>query len=74
MENRQVFDVESAAEYLRTLGFEEATKNTIRKLIAQKRLACTSVGRKFYVSRAALDGLVEGLNRPISRGRFGAAA
>ena len=73
MEDRQVFDVPAAAEYLRSLGFGGATANTVRRLIADKRLRSTIVGRRFYVSRESLDNLVAGLNRAESRGRLGVA-
>ena len=73
MENRQVFDVVDAAEYLRAIGFTGATVHTVRRLIADKRLRCTTVGRRFYVARESLDHLVAGLNRAESRGRLGAA-
>jgi excisionase family DNA binding protein len=66
---RQVFDVVGAAEYLRSLGVVSATKNTVRALIADKRLRAELIGRRFYVSREALDGLVARLNRPEIRSR-----
>jgi excisionase family DNA binding protein len=65
--DRQVFDVVSAAEYLRSIGFSGATKNTIRSLIASKRLRATTIGRKFYVAREALDRLAAGASRAENR-------
>ena len=69
----KVFDLEAAAEYLRTIGFSSATVNTVRKLIAERHVRSKQIGRRFYVSKDSLDHLITGLNGPESRGRYGAA-
>jgi excisionase family DNA binding protein len=58
--DKQLFTVEAAAEYLKTLGVVSATKNTIRSLIASKRLKPIPIGRRFFIARQELDRLAAG--------------
>jgi len=52
---RELFDVVAAAEYLRTLGADTASRNLIRTLIASGQLPFVRLGKKFFVRRCALD-------------------
>lgn len=49
------FDIPAAVVYLRSLGFM-ATAWTVRTAINEGRLAHIKEGKKFHVSKAALDG------------------
>jgi hypothetical protein len=52
----RAFDISGAVTYLRTIGFDAATPNFIRGLVARGQVPHVKVGKKFYVTRAALDG------------------
>jgi len=52
---RKLFDLDGAVDYLRELGLTGATKWFIRMEIAAKRLPIVPAGKKYYVTRAALD-------------------
>lgn len=55
----KVADLEGGAAYLRKRGVAHATTNMMRSLIRQKKLHPIPLGKKFYVSLAELDGLIE---------------
>ncbi|MGC1416880.1 MAG: helix-turn-helix domain-containing protein [Candidatus Acidiferrum sp.] len=54
-ETPQLFDISAAAEYLRSVGATGATKNFIRGLICTGQVAHVRIGKKFYLSRQALN-------------------
>lgn len=54
METPRYFDIAGAVEYLRSLGFT-ATPWTVRTAINSGRLAHIKEGKKFHVSKSALD-------------------
>jgi len=51
----RVFDIGAAVEYLRSLGAIGVSISTIRGAISSGRIAHTRLGKKFYISKAALD-------------------
>jgi excisionase family DNA binding protein len=51
----RLFDIPAAVEYLKSIGASGATKNWIRTLIADGGLPAVKVGKKFVVSKTALD-------------------
>ena len=52
---QQLFDVKDAPGYLRGLGAKSCTVNFIRTLIASGEIPHLRIGKKFYVSKKALD-------------------
>jgi excisionase family DNA binding protein len=52
---RRLFDIAAAVEYLHTLGAEGATVTFVRSLINRAEVPHVRIGKKFYVSREALD-------------------
>lgn len=52
---QRLYDVQQAAEYLRAIGAGAATVNFIRGLIATSQVPRVCIGKRFYVSREALD-------------------
>jgi excisionase family DNA binding protein len=52
---KRLFDIQAAAEYLRSIGATSATATFVRALITSGRIAHIKLGKKFYVSRTALD-------------------
>jgi len=51
----RLFDIGAAVNYLREIGATAATKNFVRGLIATGQINHIRIGRKYYVSREALD-------------------
>jgi excisionase family DNA binding protein len=62
-EERRLFDIHAAVSYLRTLGAEGVTVNFVRALINGGQVAHLRMGRKFYVTREALDRWIENHER-----------
>lgn len=54
-EVQRLFDIASAAEYLRGIGATAATKNFIRRLINSGQIPHLRIGKKFYCTRESLD-------------------
>jgi excisionase family DNA binding protein len=52
---QRLFDISAAVAYLRGLGATAATPNLVRTLIASGSLPHLRLGKKFYVSKAAID-------------------
>lgn len=52
---QRLYDVQQAAEYLRTIGASAATVSFIRGLIATSQVPHIRIGKRFYVSHEALD-------------------
>jgi excisionase family DNA binding protein len=63
---QRLFDVHAAAQYLREIGAGAATVGFVRGLISAGEVPHLRIGKKFYVSRAALDRWIEQRER---RGR-----
>lgn len=55
---RRLFDVQSGAAYLRQIGATAATVSFVRGLITSGQVAHVRIGKKFYVTREALDGWI----------------
>jgi excisionase family DNA binding protein len=55
----QLFDISHAAEYLRSIGASGATVHFIRGLVSSGQVPHVRIGKKFYVSREALQGWLE---------------
>jgi hypothetical protein len=53
--DQRLFDVQSAAKYLQSIGAAGVTPWTIRGLLSSGAVPCVKLGRRFYVSRVALD-------------------
>jgi excisionase family DNA binding protein len=54
-ETPRFFDIAGTVEYLRSIGLTGITTWTIRVAINSGRLAHIKEGKKFYVSKSALD-------------------
>jgi excisionase family DNA binding protein len=55
---QRLFDIAGSAAYLRELGAVSCTVTFIRQLIATGQVPHVRIGKKFYVSRDALDGWI----------------
>lgn len=51
----RVFDIPSAVEYVRSLGATGVSVSTIRGEIGSGRIPHTKLGKKFYLSKTALN-------------------
>ena len=60
---QRIFDIQSAAEYVRSIGGTGTTPHTIRGLIAAGSLPKIKIGKKFFVTRAALDSWISAHER-----------
>jgi excisionase family DNA binding protein len=54
-DDRKLFDVQAAAEYLRSIGASSVTINFVRGLISSGQVPHIRIGKKFYLSRQQLD-------------------
>jgi excisionase family DNA binding protein len=52
---QRLFDIAGARTYLQGIGATSATLNFVRNLISSGQVPHIRIGKKFYVSRAALD-------------------
>ena len=52
---QKLFDVMGSAKYLQKIGGSSATPSFIRTLIATGQVPHIRIGRKFFISREALD-------------------
>lgn len=57
-QGQRLFDIVAAVEYLRSIGATAATKNFVRGLISTGQIPFEKIGKKFYVSREAIDGWI----------------
>jgi excisionase family DNA binding protein len=55
----QLFDIGGAVEYLKSIGASGATVCFIRGLVSSGQVPHVRIGKKFYVSREALQGWLE---------------
>lgn len=55
---KQLFDIVAGVKYLKSLGCDSASRWFVRQLIATGKVTHVRVGRKFYVSREAIDGWI----------------
>ncbi len=53
---KRLFDIAAAVEYLRSIGAGAASSWFVRQLIASGEIPHIRIGKKFYISREALDG------------------
>jgi len=56
---RRLFDIGAAVAYLREIGATAATPNFVRAIIGRGEVAHLKIGKKFFVSREALDGWLQ---------------
>jgi excisionase family DNA binding protein len=54
-EPQRLFDILSAVLYLKSLGAQGATVNFVRGLISSGQIPHIRIGKRFYISRTALD-------------------
>ena len=52
---RRLFDIVGAAGYLRAIGATGATEKFVRTLITDGEVPHLKIGRRFYVSKNAID-------------------
>jgi excisionase family DNA binding protein len=55
MSDPRLFDVQAAAEYLRSIGASSVTIKFIRGLISSGQIPHLRIGKKFYLTRAQID-------------------
>jgi excisionase family DNA binding protein len=58
-EERRLYDIPSAVAYLRAIGAEGVTTSFVRSLINSGGVPHVRMGRKFYVTREALDRWID---------------
>ncbi len=58
-ETRRLFDLKQAAEYLQSVGAGGTTLYFIRSLVNSGRLPHVRLGRRFYVTKVAIDSWLE---------------
>jgi hypothetical protein len=58
VETPKYFNIADAAAYLKSIGIDAATPWYVASLIRRGKLPRTRAGRKFYVSKTALNGLL----------------
>jgi hypothetical protein len=56
---RRLFDIAGAVEYLHGIGASAATPNFVRAIIGRGEVAHLKIGKKFFVSREALDAWIQ---------------
>jgi excisionase family DNA binding protein len=54
-QTQRLFTIEAAVEYLKSIGAVSATASFVRGLISSGQLPHIRIGRRFYVSRTAMD-------------------
>ena len=59
----RLFDIGAAVAYLQAIGATTATVNFVRGLITTGQLPHLKIGKKFFVSRASLDGWISSHER-----------
>lgn len=55
LSDHRLFDIHAAAKYLQSIGATGVTHSTIRRLLNSGDLPCLKIGKRFYLSKAALD-------------------
>jgi excisionase family DNA binding protein len=58
-QTQTLFDIPSAAKHFQEKGAKTATKNFVRNLIASGQLPHLRIGKRFYVTKAAIDRWIE---------------
>jgi excisionase family DNA binding protein len=58
-DDQTLFDIPDAVKCFHEKGAKAATKNFVRNLIADGQLPHLRIGKKFYVSKAAIDRWLE---------------
>ena len=53
--DRSLLDVEAAAQYLRSIGWNGVTVHLIRSIIARGEIPYLWIGKKFYLTQESLD-------------------
>lgn len=54
-QERRLFDIRAAVEYLHLIGAESVTPNFVRTLIGTGQVKHVRMGRKFYITLEALE-------------------
>jgi excisionase family DNA binding protein len=55
MTEQRLFDIPSAAKYLQSIGASAVTTITVRTLVSSGKLPHIKIGRRFYITRVAMD-------------------
>jgi len=55
LSDQRLFDIHAAAQYLQNIGATGVTPSTIRRLLNSGDLPCLKIGKRFYLSKAALE-------------------
>lgn len=55
----RLLDIKAAVAYLRDIGATAATVNFVRNLINTGQVAHIRIGKKFFISREAIDGWLD---------------
>jgi hypothetical protein len=55
LETQQLFDISAAAAYLKQIGATSVTTSFIRGLIASEQVPKIRIGKKFFVTKNAID-------------------
>jgi excisionase family DNA binding protein len=62
-EPQRLFDILAAVAYLKNIGADGATVSFVRGLISSGQIPHLKIGKKFFVSRTALDAWLAGHER-----------
>jgi excisionase family DNA binding protein len=54
-DTRRLFDVLAAVAHLKTIGADAATVNFVRNLISSGEIPHLKIGKKFFLSKTAMD-------------------
>jgi hypothetical protein len=55
MDSQSLFDILATVAYLKSIGASAATPNFVRTLISSAQVPHVRIGKKFYLSKTALD-------------------
>ena len=64
-DQRRLFDIASAVSYLQALGASTATKCFVRSLISSAQVPFLRIGRKFFITKEALDSWISKRERRV---------
>jgi excisionase family DNA binding protein len=59
----RLFTVQDAAKYLQSIGATTVTVNFVRGLISSGQVAHLRMGKRFYISRTAIDSWLQSHER-----------
>jgi excisionase family DNA binding protein len=59
----RLLDILLAVSYLKSIGADSASENFVRNLISTGQIPHVRIGKKFYISRVALDSWINSRER-----------